>query len=582
MTVKVILAAAVALAALLHVPVLSGDDEVRRLQRPELKATTVQPYHFATGIDITTPIFDDLAHLDSRMMRVEFIHDAHRGGVINYPAYDYIFDQFAERGIEILGLIDYQSVPYDTAEDWNTPEFREDFVERTREIVEHYANRENPVTYWEIWNEPDLDDPNSWYYVEVNAYAELLAESYHAIKEIDPYAFVIMGGLSPKGFAHEDRPNYLEQLYETDTMQEHYEEHGYYPFDAVAVHPYPETYFNPYEGLAELMNERVKAVMNRFGDRHKKVWVTELGWNSAHNDEETQRLGLIRSFNVLDELRDPEFPEDPPYVERYFWFKYDSWHPTEEWGLVSIQRTRRKPAYYAFLGLTEPGPEPPPPVEPGEGAPVRFTLAENDPRGMVRHLGELPHRVSRTDLLQGMVPEIVEGEIKAGELENLTNGRFDFLNPEAPGPLIPEDGPGKPLHLRYTFPEEVDIREIRIFAGDRDNLGARAFQSHEIRLDGVTIVEDLRTGNYMQDIRDSRDAAISMVRWEPDEETLEAARGVRTMDLIIWPVTSYNGDFRDRWCPATDPDKDVDGGGPAYLAPVLYEIDVFGSTPDGG
>lgn len=562
-----------ALALAAHSPA----EEATHLQRPHIKSTTIQPYHYATGIEVTTPVFDDLAHLDARMIRIEFIHDAHRDGEINYPAYDYIFDQLAERGMDVLGLIDYQSVPYGTAEDWNTPEFREAFVERTREIVSHYASRENPVRHWEIWNEPDLDDPNSWYRVEVEPYAWLLKESHDAIKEIDPEALVLLGGLSPKGFAYDDRPNYLELVYETDVMQDYHAERGHYPFDIVAVHPYPETYFNPREGLAELMNEKVKAVMNRHGDRHKKVWITELGWNSGHNDEETQRLGLVRSYDVLDTLRDPEFPDDPPYVELYTWFKYDSWHATEDWGLVSIERTRRKPAYDAFLGLTEPGPEPPPPVEPGEGAPVRFDARPLDARGMLQHLGLLPRIATSLDLLQGLVPEIVEGGIQSGSLETLTDGVFDIYYPNRT-PMVPVDGPGTPLHLRYTFEEPVDIDAIQIFAGERGNRGARAYQSHEIHLDGVRVVEDLRTGNYMQDIRDDHDAAISMVRWEPDEENPEAARGVRTMDLIIWPVTSYNGDFRDRWCPATEPDKDVDGGGPAYLAPAIHEIDVLGAT----
>ncbi len=573
-----------ALLLLLVAPAAPEAEEVRPLDRPGIKSTTIQPYHYFTGIDVGTAVFDDLAYLDAGMIRIEFIHDAHRDGSINYPAYDYIFDELAERGMKVLGLIDYQSVPYDTAEDWNTDEFRADFVERTREIVEHYAHRENPIKHWEIWNEPDLDDPNSWYYVEVNAYAKLLKESYHAIKEIDPDAFVVLGGLSPKGFAYDDRPNYLEELYETETMQRHYEEHGSYPFDAVGAHPYPETYFNPYEGLADLMNEKIKAVMNRFGDRHKKVWVTELGWNSAHNDEETQRLGLIRSYNVLDDLRDPEYPDDPPYVELYTWFKYDSWDPSEEWGLVSIERTRRKPAYYAFLGLTEPGPEPPPPVEPGEGAPVRFDARPLDARGMLQHLGLLPRFTTSLDLLQGLVPEIVEGEIQSGSLETLTNGIFDIYNPNFQ-PVVPVDAPGKPLHLRYTFAEPVDIDEIRIFAGHRGSRGERAYQSHEIHLNGVQVVEDLRTGNYGQAIRDEHDTAISMVSWKSgpeDGELAEAARGVETLEIVVWPVTSYNGDFRDRWCPVLEPEKDVTGAGPAYLAPSLFEIDVLGSTPNGG
>lgn len=543
-----------------------------RLTSPTLKCTTIQPYHPEHGIEITHRVLDDLAHLRPSMLRVEFIGEYDPQKNIRYQIYDYLVDELARRDIAILGLIDYQSVAWSDRAEWATEAFRKRFVQRTEEIVARYARRANPIRHWEIWNEQDIAVEGFNVRIEPEPYARILIEAYHAIKAIDPGATVVFGGLSSKGFEYEE--NYLADVYATQPIRDHHRERGYHPFDVVAVHPYPEIFKNPNPGMGNLLNTKVKAVMNANGDRHKKVWLTEMGWATcrSHNacvTEKQQADFLTSSFLLCESLRDPAFPDDPPYVERYFWFKYDSFSPDDEWGLVSRNRARRKPSYFAFLNLTEPGPEPTrPPVVPGEFAPVWGAVSDS----------ALPVRVANDDLLEGMLPTRIEGSLPAeavGGVAALTNGLFDAN----PATLRLADHARPALRLRYEFPAPVHLEEVRVFAGHLGEGGYRAFQSNDIYINGAPAKLELNTGDYEQ-VSPSEDGksgtAVSVVRWRAPEGQRFVATNVRILEIVAWATSSYNFDFRDRWCPVLDSTRDNEGAGPAYYAPILKEIDAIG------
>lgn len=537
------------------------------LTRPSIKGTTIQPYHPETGIDVTHRVLEDLRHLDVKMVRIEFIAEYGPGRPINYEAYDYVFRELGRRGIAVLGLIAYQSTEWEEEEEWGTDAFREHFVERTREIVSHYHDFEYPVRHWEIWNEQDLDAPNFFVRIEPEPYAALLRDSYEAIKAIDPDATVLMGGISPKYFEYEDRDNYLEQMYQTTVMQDYFALHGRYPFDAVACHPYPEVFNDPdpadpdTPSLARVLNERIKAVMNRHGDAEKKVWLTEMGWNSAHNNEAVQATGLAKSFAVVDRLVDPENPQLGPYVEHYTWFKYDSWHRNEEWGLVDRTRGRRKPAWHAFAALTPTHGQPPADVQPGDGAPVW---------GQSSDVG-LSVRMRRDDLLAGLVPDVLSGSLQQGSLSSLTDGRW-HPDPEA---VRPADGRNaEPLHLRYTLPSPIVFHGLRSFAGQYGEGGRRAFQNIRIAVNGGPWLDGhLTTGNYGQTVPDPEGSGSSVIVFQPPTPI----RNVRTIDIVYYPVTSLYGEFRDPWSPLAHPRRDTDGADPGTIATQIQEIDVTGS-----
>jgi len=535
--------------------------------REDIKCLALTPYYPGSGISFSPRVADDIAYLNPDMLRVEFVKDG--DGSVNYCAYDYVVDQAGDRGVGILGLIDYATVTWAGRTEWETPAFRAQFVNRAVELVTHFKDRANPIHHWEIWNEEDIELPEFDVRIEPPFYALLLIQTYDAIKAVDPGATVILGGISPKGFEYTE--NYLNDLYNTTEMQNYYSTNGYYPFDAVACHPYPEIFGNPdppgsATGLDDVLNDRIKAVMNTHGDRLKKVWLTEMGWSSYFVTEAQQASYLTSSFNMVDALVDPAYPGDPPYVEKYFWFQYTDFGGPNLWGLRTEDRSREKPSYAAYLALTTPGPTPPPiVVEPGENPPVS---GSSD--------AVLPHQVSGSDLIEGMSAAVITGGFhpaSTGTVASLTNGQFDASGTTLV--LMDYPHPDPALRVRYTFPEAMDITEVRMFAGHVGDIGNRAFQSNDIYINGALAASELNTGNYEQ-VPPNSDA-VSLVSWLPVAGETYCATNVTTIDVAFYPVAGIGEGFRDRWGPCTDPAEDTDGAGAAYVSPIIKEIDVFGT-----
>ena len=124
---------------------------------------------------------------------------------------------------------------------------------------------ELPITDWQVWNEPNSPlfwkpDPNAAQYMT------LLRAFRSAVKEADPRAQILLGGLFPTPTGGISMNRFLGQLYDAG---------GRGQFDAVAIHPYAST---PQIALARVANER--RITERFGDPDVPIWVTEVGWAS--------------------------------------------------------------------------------------------------------------------------------------------------------------------------------------------------------------------------------------------------------------------------------------------------------------
>ena len=128
-----------------------------------------------------------------------------------------------------------------------------------------------PIRDWQIWNEQN--SPGNWVpRPNVRAYAKLLAESHAAIKNTDPGATVIVGGMFgtpfgglPPGISAWD---FLDRLYRRQGAER--------DFEGIALHPYAA-------GLAGVKRqiERIRRRLARAGDGAAELWITELGWASG-------------------------------------------------------------------------------------------------------------------------------------------------------------------------------------------------------------------------------------------------------------------------------------------------------------
>jgi hypothetical protein len=549
------------------------------ITRPELKCISPPAYFPGPGVQFTEDVANDCAALRVDMLRVEFIGEPDPDKSICYSAYDMIVDRAAARDMKVLGLIDYQSVAWSDASEWATSAFRQRFVERAEEIVAYYSTRDNPIRHWEIWNEEDICVTGFCVRIEPAPYAELLIDTYHAIKAIDPDAVVVFGGLSPKGFEYTE--NYLADFYATAAAQQHYAQYGYHPFDVVACHPYPETFTHPNPSLSNILNTRIKAVMNANGDAHKKVWLTEMGWNSYYVSENQQASYLSTSFGMMDTLTDPAYPEDGPYVERYFWFRYSDFGTIDKWGLKTADLSREKPAYGAFDALGPSGVTKP--IPPPETAPPGVIQELATDQGL---LSVLP---DADDPLNGHVATRISGGFHPANTDP-ADQEAAFTDGAGLGPLTgllnDYPGPQTPAWSGFWVLDDglpVHLTELRVFSGNLDRDG-RIYHHYD-----VYVTDDPAPGaasNWMplyEEITPAQFGAsnaagvyeAASTRITPDG-TLWLARAITGLRIDFFAVTSVYPDFNDDWPPCTAGDRD--GAIAAYASPLIYEVDAYYRT----
>jgi len=118
------------------------------------------------------------------------------------------------------------------------------------------------VRHWEIWNEPDLCH---FWSGTPEEYARLLKVAYLVIKQTDPGATVLWGGLAH--FANGDFLPRMMTALQTDSLAAEYR--GF--FDAAASHHYSLSY----QGLE--YTARIRSALNRAGWGDKPIWITESG-----------------------------------------------------------------------------------------------------------------------------------------------------------------------------------------------------------------------------------------------------------------------------------------------------------------
>jgi hypothetical protein len=155
---------------------------------------------------------------------------------------------------------------------------------------QHPGKTALPIHIWQAWNEPNLRgamDPPS-----PDAYAQLLMLSNTAIKQADPHAKVMFGGLlnaPPNGLTAWD---FLHQVLQQPGAGS--------AFDIMASHPYAHTVSDMLDALG-----RLRQTMAADGQGSKPLWITEIGWGSDPNamGMDGQRDILTQAFNALLQKR---------------------------------------------------------------------------------------------------------------------------------------------------------------------------------------------------------------------------------------------------------------------------------------
>jgi GH35 family endo-1,4-beta-xylanase len=184
------------------------------------------------------------------------------------------------------------------------------------------ARYKGKVSAYEIWNEQNLSHETGGT-VDPAVYVALLKAAFVAVKQADPKAAVLFGGLTPTGVndpnAAVDDLVYLEQCYALnggevrqyfDVLGAHAGSNNNPPEALWPEQPgpgpqwqnHPSFYFRRVEGL--------RAVMEKYGDANKQMWLTEFGWTTKNEvkgyeygqyiSDQDQAAYLVRAYQLAD------------------------------------------------------------------------------------------------------------------------------------------------------------------------------------------------------------------------------------------------------------------------------------------
>ena len=218
--------------------------------------------------------------------------------------------------------------------------------------AEHPELVAKPIRAWQIWNE---QNSAQYFKPQPNAdiYAKMVTEASRVIKEEDPGANVVLGGMfaTPLGDAGDPKDRswvYLRRLYAKPGFKER--------FDGVGIHPYSGNMRQVRQQVQLLRTEMRKA-----GDARTGLWVTEIGW-SSHKDpktyylfvgEQRQAALLRKSFRYFTRQR------KPLHIKTVNWFSWRDTPPEFElclWcpssGLFTREGFQPKPAWRVFRRFT--------------------------------------------------------------------------------------------------------------------------------------------------------------------------------------------------------------------------------------
>jgi hypothetical protein len=280
--------------------------------------------------------------------------------------YDEVVDGALDRGFRVLGLLSNEARHGDQPA-WTEHnveviggngdnDYLRGFAVDAGVLASHFGDR---VGQWEVWNEPDawtsLDQegrPTGGSFLYPSNFAWLLRHAYAEIKQAQPGAVVISGGL----FAHDaDGPRPRDAgpcrsglvsgaAYLCATYEQGLRAAGWvapYPFDHVGQHlyldqggPSSEQTLRAYVG-----DLRTAYIEYEGADSGKRTYIAEIGWTTAAVSAAVQARNVLVAYDTFRTV---------PYVARTFWFGA---RDVPEGGLffgLSDVAGRRKPALAAY------------------------------------------------------------------------------------------------------------------------------------------------------------------------------------------------------------------------------------------
>ncbi len=157
-----------------------------------------------------------------------------------------------------------------------------DYATFTGKCAERYRGR---IRFWEIWNEPDL---SHFWRGTTDEYIEMLRLSYAAIKQVDPNAQVLCGGMS--GFGGHPGKKLNPKMHQRVLAEAHD------AFDIYAVHQHGT--FDVFNRLTSKYLPGLRASM----PDGKPIWFNETAMHSTTLGEREQAITLAKKLLLARQL----------------------------------------------------------------------------------------------------------------------------------------------------------------------------------------------------------------------------------------------------------------------------------------
>lgn len=252
----------------------------------------------------------------------------------NIEAYDQFMGQMASRNENIiLSIGNYWPLWIEDSE-----QLKIEIAEMTKRVVARYKPNGDysqanglgnyGVSYWELINEPNLPCCG-WGYHGANQpinsalYAEIVSAMHQAIREEDPNAKIILGGLSSSN-EYRGPIDFLDDLYSYGAINS---------FDIIAYHPYGE-----HNDLSVPL-AAIEAKMAQYGDQ-KPIWITEIGEPNLNENDPTKdsQVEVFNKVVAQDHL-----------VPAIFWLGLVDLPVNQTWGILDGNLLPRQPIYDSVL-----------------------------------------------------------------------------------------------------------------------------------------------------------------------------------------------------------------------------------------
>lgn len=190
-----------------------------------------------------------------------------------------VVNQAHQQGLQVIARLDFVPAwarPAGSSTRYLDEAHYEDYARFAAAFARRYRGRVDHII---VWNEPNLAFEWGERPPDPAAYAGLLRTVYPQIKEANPEAVVLAAGLAPTTELPGNERAYNDLLY----LQAIYDAGGQPYFDALAAHAYGHRVplaQPPDPGKVNFRRvELLPRVMERNGDGHKQVYITEAGWN---------------------------------------------------------------------------------------------------------------------------------------------------------------------------------------------------------------------------------------------------------------------------------------------------------------